>query len=126
LVKDLIEQSQTLGDEGVILDEFVARTAPGGDVSEMTLGLFSGLGEGNVRINLSTLHSAKGREFAMVVLFGIDNGCIPRKNATATEIRESRRLFFVGFTRPETELHIMYTAARPSPFVSEVQNGLGH
>ena len=37
---------------------------------------------------------------------------------------ESRRLFYVGFTRAKTELHIMFTAGRPSPFVIEVQERL--
>jgi DNA helicase-2/ATP-dependent DNA helicase PcrA len=90
----------------------------------MTLGPFSGFGEGNDRINLSTLHSAKGRQFAVVVLFGMDNGRIPRRGASGAALLEARTLFYVGFTRPETELHLMYSAAQPSPFVQEVQNRL--
>ena len=91
----------------------------------MTLGVFSGFGEGSDRINLSTLHSAKGREFAIVVLFGMDDGRIPRTGATPGEAREQRRLFFVGVTRPKSELHIMYSAGQPSPFVREVRDRLG-
>jgi superfamily I DNA/RNA helicase len=68
LVRELIERGRTLAEEGVTLDAFIERTGPEGDVQDMTLGLFSGFGEGNDRINLSTLHSAKGREFAVVVL----------------------------------------------------------
>jgi DNA helicase-2/ATP-dependent DNA helicase PcrA len=124
LVRELIDRGRTLAEEAATLDAFVARTGPEGDVQNMTLGLFSGFGEGNDRINLSTLHSAKGREFAVVVLFGMDKGRIPRKVATGTALREARRLFYVGFTRPETELHLMYTAAQPSPFVQEVQSRL--
>lgn len=124
LVKDLINDSRTLAEEGLVLDEFVERTGPDGDASDMTLGLFSGFGEGNDRINLSTLHSAKGREFAVVVLFGMDEGRIPRNNADANDVRESRRLFYVGFTRAESEVHVMYTAAQPSRFVLEVQKRL--
>jgi superfamily I DNA/RNA helicase len=124
LVSDTISQSRTLDDDEVVLDTFIQRTGPDGDVSDMTLGLFSGFGEGSDRINLSTLHSAKGREFAIVVLFGIDDGRIPRNGARPGEAREQRRLFFVGFTRPKSELHIMYSAGRPSPFVREVQDRL--
>jgi superfamily I DNA/RNA helicase len=124
LVKDLINDSRTLADEGVRLDALIERFGPEGDVPDMTLGLFSGFGQGNDRINLSTLHSAKSREFAVVVIFGMDVGRIPRRAASANEIRESRRLFYVGFTRVESELHLMYTAAQPSPFVTEVQNRL--
>jgi DNA helicase-2/ATP-dependent DNA helicase PcrA len=113
-----------LAEEGETLDAFIEQTGPGGDVQDMTLGLFSGFGEGKDRINLSTLHSAKGREFAVVVLFGMDNGRIPRRGASGTALLEARRLFYVGFTRPETELHLMYTAAQLSPFVQEVQDRL--
>ncbi len=90
----------------------------------MTLGQFSGHGEGNDRINLSTLHSAKGREFRLVIMFAMDNGKIPWFNVGPRQVLESRRLFYVGFTRAETELHIMFSAARPSPFVVEVQERL--
>jgi superfamily I DNA/RNA helicase len=124
LVSDLVEQSRTLAEEGVTLDTFIERTGITGDIPDMTLGLFSGFGEGNDRVNLSTLHSAKGREFAVVFLFGMDNGRIPRSGANTTEIRESRRLFYVGFTRGESELHVMYSNGRPSPFVQEVENRL--
>jgi superfamily I DNA/RNA helicase len=121
LVIDLVDGSRTLGDEAAIFDAFLERTAPGGDMEVMTLGLLSGLGEGNDRINLSTLHSAKGREFCVVVLFGMDDGRIPRHNATPGDQREARRLFYVGFTRAKSEVHMIYTASRPSPFVQEVQ-----
>jgi DNA helicase-2/ATP-dependent DNA helicase PcrA len=125
LISGLIAEGRTLDDDGAVLDAFIERTGADGDVSDMTLGVFSGFGEGNDRINLSTMHSAKGREFAIVVLFGMDDGRIPRNGATPAEAREQRRLFFVGFTRPESELHIMYSAARPSPFVQEVRDRLG-
>jgi DNA helicase-2/ATP-dependent DNA helicase PcrA len=121
LVADLIARSRTLDEEGATLTSFIGRTAEGGSADGTTLGQFSGHGEGNDLINLSTLHSAKGREFALVILFGMDNGRIPRNVANQREQREARRLFYVGFTRAETELHIMFTAARPSPFVLEVQ-----
>ena len=87
----------------------------------MTLVQFAGDSEGTDRISLSTVHSAKGREFRIVVLFGMDNGRIPRISATPGERREARRLFYVGFTRPKQELHVIYTAAKPSPSLLEVQ-----
>jgi superfamily I DNA/RNA helicase len=76
------------------------------------------------RINLSTLHSAKGREFQVVVLFGMDAGRIPWNNPTPKQLRESQRLFYVGFTRAKSEIHMMYSAGQPSRFVTEVQKRL--
>jgi hypothetical protein len=46
LVSDPISQSRTLDDDEVVLDTFIRRTGPDGDMSDMALGLFSGFGEG--------------------------------------------------------------------------------
>jgi DNA helicase-2/ATP-dependent DNA helicase PcrA len=124
LVAPLIDGSRTLAEQGEVLDAFIDRTGPDGDVSEMTLGVFAGFGDGNDRINLSTLHSAKGREFEVVFMFGMDEGRIPRKKADAIALKEARRLFYVGFTRTESELHLIFSANNPSRFVSEVEQRL--
>lgn len=124
LIAGLVGETRTLSDEAVILEAFIARAGPDGDAAEMSLGLFSGFGEGNDRINLSTLHSAKGREFGVVVLFAMDEGRIPWNNVSASQRQESRRLFYVGFTRAKNEVHMIYTASRPSPFVAEVRERL--
>jgi superfamily I DNA/RNA helicase len=125
LLGELFASCRTLGDEAVTLRDFIERTGPEGDASAMTLEQFAGDGDGNDRINLSTLHSSKGREFEVVILFGIDEGRIPRNNPFQSDLRESRRVFYVGFTRPEEELHILYSAARQSRFVREVRQRMG-
>ena len=99
------------------------RTAEGGDCAEMVVGQFAGQGEGNRYINLSTLHSSKG-EILRVIMFAMDQNRIPRANSGPGEFVEARRLFYVGFTRTKAELHLMSTANRPSPFVTEVQERL--
>lgn len=124
LIDDLIADCRTLQDEGETLAAFIERTADDGDCAEMLLGQFSGQGEGNNCINLSTLHSSKGREFSVVIMFGMDDGRIPRGNSSRRQIVEARRLFYVGFTRAKTELHMIFSAQWPSPFVSEVQERL--
>jgi DNA helicase-2/ATP-dependent DNA helicase PcrA len=121
LLESYLNASTTLDDERANLEALIARTDAGGDAEAITLGAFAGNGDGRDRINLSTLHSAKGREFRVVVLFGMDEGRIPRNGASDRDRREARRLFYVGFTRPKDELHILYSAVRPSSFVKEVK-----
>lgn len=120
LVDDLLQACRTMQDEGETLGTFVERCTSG-DCQDMILSQFAGQGEGRDCIKLSTLHSSKGREFSVVIMFGMDEGRIPRNNPSARDLVESRRLFYVGFTRAKTELHVMYSAHSPSRFVSEVE-----
>lgn len=124
LVDRYLARCRSLDEEEAVLSRFMARIAAGGDVEGMSLAQFAGFGDGADRINLSTLHSAKGREFEIVLLFGMDDGRVPRRNAGDRERRESRRSFYVGFTRARQELHIIHSQNNPSPFVLEVQERL--
>jgi len=120
IIEPLIATSQGIQDEEETLVAFIERSSTG-DCQAMSLGDFAGQGEGNDHINLSTLHSSKGREFKVVIMFGMDDGRIPRNNPSPRDLVESRRLFYVGFTRAEGELHLMHSTHRPSRFVTEVQ-----
>ena len=57
-------------------------------------------------------------------MFAMDYGVIPWRNVAPNQVLESRRLFYVGFTRAKNELHLMYSADEPSPFVTEVEQRL--
>lgn len=124
LLWPLMASEKALTDEKNVLDTFIGRIGKEGDLEAMQLGQFSGMGVGNDRLNLSTLHSSKGREFDVTILFGMDNGRLPRANASQSDIIASRRLFYVGFTRAKTELHMIYSGHNASPFVIEVENRL--
>jgi DNA helicase II / ATP-dependent DNA helicase PcrA len=58
---------------------------------------------------LSTIHSAKGREWKVVRILNVVDGCIPSDMATSTtdEIEEERRLLHVGMTRAKDELDLI-------------------
>jgi superfamily I DNA/RNA helicase len=124
VVADLLRSCRSIADEAEHLHNIILRTDQGADAEGMTIGEFSGHGEGGDRVNLSTLHSSKGREFSIVVMFAMDDGCIPWRNVSEQQVLESRRLFYVGFTRAKRELHLMHTRGIPSTFVSEVETRL--
>lgn len=58
---------------------------------------------------LSTIHSAKGREWKSVFLLNVVDGCIPSDLATgaSAEIEEERRLLYVAMTRAKDDLHLV-------------------
>lgn len=124
IIRPRAERARSLADEVDTLNDFLIRIGPTGDVEDIPLAEFAGIGSGLDRINLSTLHSAKGREFDVVILFAAEEGRLPRNNVGDKEIREARRLFYVGFTRARHEIHLMYRQHNPSRFVKEVQQRL--
>lgn len=123
LINDLVKACRTMEDDAETLIAFINRCLIG-DCQAMTISQFAGQATGLDSLNLSTLHSSKGREFSVVIMFGMDAGRLPRRNPTRRELVESRRLFYVGLTRAKTEVHMMFSANTPSQLVSELQECL--
>jgi DNA helicase-2/ATP-dependent DNA helicase PcrA len=79
-----------------------------------------------------TLHAAKGLEFPVVFIAGLEQGILPhsRSSEDARELEEERRLLFVGITRAERELYLSHCRVRefrgqrqatlPSSFLMEL------
>ncbi|MFC1600409.1 3'-5' exonuclease, partial [Patescibacteria group bacterium] len=63
-------------------------------------------------VTLMTLHASKGLEFPIVFISGVDEGLIPYEFDEGINEEEERRLFYVGMTRAEEELHLIYTKER--------------
>ncbi|MBI3193483.1 MAG: UvrD-helicase domain-containing protein [Ignavibacteriae bacterium] len=84
-------------------------------------------------ITLMTLHSAKGLEFPVVFVAGLEEGLLPfyPSQIEENELEEERRLLYVGITRAMKKLYLTYTRSRyrfgdvtlqsPSRFISEIQ-----
>jgi DNA helicase-2/ATP-dependent DNA helicase PcrA len=89
-------------------------------------------GSRDARVWLMTLHSAKGLEFPVVILAGLEEGLFPhsRSRDDEDELEEERRLCYVGMTRARTRLVLTgaarrrvfgeYQASEPSRFIDEV------
>jgi DNA helicase-2/ATP-dependent DNA helicase PcrA len=100
-------------------------------------------GEGQAKagdncVQLMTLHAAKGLEFPVVFLTGLEEGLFPSECSIneAGRLEEERRLCYVGITRAEKQLVISYTEQRrlygniiynlPSRFLEEIPNSVTH
>src|SRR5207249_4817021 len=89
-------------------------------------------GSRDARVWMMTLHSAKGLEFPVVILAGLEEGLFPhsRSSEDAEELEEERRLCYVGMTRARSRLVLTgaarrrifgeYQASKPSRFIEEV------
>jgi DNA helicase-2/ATP-dependent DNA helicase PcrA len=65
-------------------------------------------------VTLMTMHSAKGLEFPVVFIVGMEEGVFPhsRANFDPKEMEEERRLAYVGMTRAKEELTLIYATSR--------------
>jgi DNA helicase-2/ATP-dependent DNA helicase PcrA len=89
-------------------------------------------------VQLMTLHSAKGLEFPLVFLVGVEEGLFPnnKSNEEPGRLEEERRLAYVGITRARQKLVVTYAEARrlhgqemyglPSRFLREIPAPLIH
>jgi len=87
-------------------------------------------------VGMMTVHSAKGLEFPVVFMVGMENGIFPGMSSlnNFTEMEESRRLCYVAITRAEEKLYITSAESRmvfgrnvgyqPSDFISEISPDL--
>ena len=72
------------------------------------------LDETQSKVSLMTLHSAKGLEFPIVFLVGMEQGLLPHNRTLndPLEMEEERRLCYVGITRAQEQLFMTYTRER--------------
>ena len=111
-----------------ILGEFLQQVALVSDLD--------GVDEIANNVTLMTLHSAKGLEFPVVFLAGLDEGVFPHQRTfnSPSEMEEERRLMYVGVTRAEEKLYLTsakrrqmwgeYKYYNPSRFIDEIPRQL--
>ncbi|HZK17693.1 MAG TPA: DNA helicase PcrA [Clostridia bacterium] len=122
------DKSVGMQDEASSLADFLAGIALITDLDNYD-------GEVN-QVSMMTLHSAKGLEYPVVFLTGMEEGIFPhvRSLDEEDELEEERRLCYVGITRAEEKLHLTYCEARrlygdvkmnyPSRFFDEIPEEL--
>ena len=93
-------------------------------------------GEGDDALQLMTTHSAKGLEFNVVFLSGLEEGLFPHENSLTEPkgLEEERRLMYVAVTRARRRLYLSHAQTRmlhgqtrynlPSRFIEEIPAGL--
>src|SRR4051812_48337775 len=93
-------------------------------------------GSRDARVLMMTMHSAKGLEFPVVVIAGLEEGLFPHSRSADddAELEEERRLCYVGITRAERRLVLTsaarrrvygdYQATQPSRFLDEIPSEL--
>ena len=116
--------------EFITLQDFLTDVALVSDIDQMTDG------EQSSGVTMMTLHSAKGLEFPIVFLVGLEEGIFPHNRSLMEEMEmeEERRLAYVGITRAEEELYLTYASSRmlygrsqmnaPSRFINEIPEEL--
>jgi DNA helicase-2/ATP-dependent DNA helicase PcrA len=123
-------------EEMVAAAEDYVRTQPEGTLAGFldSVALMSDIDElktAEARVTLMTLHSAKGLEFPVVFLTGLEEGVFPhaRSMNDAEEVEEERRLCYVGLTRARERLYLSwalhrrihgYGVGEPSRFLREM------
>ncbi|MEK9139047.1 MAG: 3'-5' exonuclease, partial [Bacteroidota bacterium] len=107
-IQELISALQEFNDThpGAGLEDFLEEVSL---VSDVDMAEF-----GRNAVTLMTLHSAKGLEFPVVFIAGLEEGLFPVSNALMEpkELEEERRLFYVGITRAMKKLHMLYALTR--------------
>jgi DNA helicase-2/ATP-dependent DNA helicase PcrA len=113
--------------EFTVLDEFLEQVSLVADTDEL---------DGDDQVVLMTLHSAKGLEFPVVFLVGVEEGIFPHVRALTEpdEMEEERRLAYVGITRAMRRLFLSHAWSRmlfgttqynpPSRFFDEIPDVL--
>jgi len=122
-IEELVNAASEAQEQGETLQDFIDHSALVADTDQY---------KADARVTLMTIHSAKGLEFPLVFIVGLEEGLFPHSRAAESEddLEEERRLCYVAITRAQTELYITHSKQRrifgeedvtePSRFLNEL------
>ena len=131
-IKEFVEEDELLDDEVITRDKSL-----GTFMQNVTLLTGDEKSTENLdSVKLMTVHSAKGLEFPVVYVVGMEENLFPGAQSlySLEDLEEERRLFYVAITRAETRLFLTYASTRykfgtlnysdPSRFLQEIPEGI--
>ncbi len=125
-LKSVAAKNLPIGNQG--LEEFLENVALVSDIDKLDRSASA--------VTLMTLHNAKGLEFPVVFMIGMEEGLFPHSNSLfePSDLEEERRLCYVGMTRAQKRLYFSYARSRmlygaiqanmPSRFIGEIPEEL--
>lgn len=123
-----IEELKSVATKSETLEQFLESVALASDIDKLDREAEA--------VTFMTLHNAKGLEYPIVFMVGLEEGLFPHANSLVDpmELEEERRLCYVGMTRARERLYLTYAQSRllfgglqynqPSRFLSEVPEEL--
>ncbi len=109
VVGETLTKDAALRDEAEAWQKLNDACGNGKPLANWTVAEFGGQMGSPDHLKLITLHSAKGLEFDVVFMMGVDQGVLPWANLSADAKREPRRLFYVGLTRARHEVNLLFS-----------------
>jgi DNA helicase-2/ATP-dependent DNA helicase PcrA len=115
-LQELVNAAADADEQGITLAEFLDQAALASDSDDF---------DERARVTLMTLHSAKGLEFNLVFLVGLEEGLFPHSLSLDDDagIEEERRLCYVGMTRARDRLVLSWARQRRMYGRESLENG---
>ncbi len=124
LLAEMFKRESSLRDETAAVANLLRVCGREGKLADLTVEGFGGQAGSPDHLNLITLHSAKGLEFDVVIMMGMEQGRLPSWAARTVEAkREPRRLFYVGLTRARHEVHLTFSGFTVNRYGRRFDNG---